>query len=53
MGYSPGGPSTIVVVSLYYEWPIYVSLLGNNLANLDGNKRLLAATSVFRVEPYQ
>ncbi len=53
MGYDPGGPQQIVAVSLYYEWPIYVSLLGNNLANLNGNKRLLAATSVFRVEPYK
>jgi Flp pilus assembly protein TadG len=53
MSYSPGGPGDIVVVSLYYQWPIYVSLLGNNLANLNGNKRLLAATSVFRVEPYK
>ena len=30
----PGGPGAIVVVPLYYQWPIYVSLLGNNLANL-------------------
>jgi Flp pilus assembly protein TadG len=43
----------IVVVSLYYQWPIYVSMLGNNLDNLNGGNRLLAATSVFRVEPYK
>lgn len=53
MTYSPGGPGDIVVVSLYYQWPIYVSMLGNNLANLNGGNRLLAATSVFRVEPYK
>jgi Flp pilus assembly protein TadG len=53
MAYSPGGPGDIVVVSLYYQWPIYVSLLGNSLANLNGGNRLLAATSVFRVEPYK
>ncbi len=53
MGYSPGEPGNIVVVSLYYQWPIYVSMMGNSLANLNGNKRLLAATSVFRVEPYK
>ena len=52
MAYTPGGPGCIVKVSLYYQWPIYVSLLGNNLANLNGNKRLLVATSVFRNEPY-
>ncbi len=53
MSYSPGTVGDIVVVSLYYQWPIYVSMLGNNLSNLGGNKRLLAATSVFRVEPYK
>ena len=51
--YTPGGPGSIVVVSLYYKWPIYVSLLSDNLQNLTGNYRLLAATNVFRNEPYQ
>ncbi|MCW5690752.1 MAG: pilus assembly protein [Pseudolabrys sp.] len=52
MDYTPGGPGCIVKVSLYYQWPVYVSLLGNNLSNLNGNKRLLVATAVFRNEPY-
>ncbi len=52
MTYTPGGPGCIVKVAIYYQWPIYVSLLGNNLSNLDGNKKLLVATSVFRNEPY-
>ena len=52
MAYTPGGPGDIVVVRLYYQWPITVSLLGDNLATLSGNKRLLIATSVFRNEPY-
>jgi Flp pilus assembly protein TadG len=47
-GYQPGGPGDIVVVRLYYEWPIYVSILHN----MSGNKRLLVATSAFRNEPY-
>jgi Flp pilus assembly protein TadG len=50
--YATGGPGCIVVVSLYYQWPIYVSMLGDNLSNLNGGKRLLAATAVFRNEPY-
>jgi len=50
--YSPGGPGCIVAVQLYYQWPIYVSLLGDNLSNLNGGYRLLVATSVFRNEPY-
>lgn len=53
MTYNPGGPGDITVVSLYYQWPITVSLLGDNLANLNGNNHLLMATSVFRVEPYK
>lgn len=51
--YNAGGPGDIVVVTLYYEWPIYVTLLGNHLDNLSDGKRLLVATSVFRNEPYQ
>lgn len=51
--YNPGGSGDIVVVTLYYEWPIYVTLLGNNLDNLNGSNRLLIATSVFRNEPYE
>src|ERR1051325_8196244 len=43
MAYTPGGPGEIVVVRLYYQWPITVSLLGDNLSTLNGNKRLLIA----------
>jgi Flp pilus assembly protein TadG len=52
MKYTPGGPGCIVAVSLYYQWPVFVSLLGDNLSNLSGGYRLLVATSVFRNEPY-
>ena len=51
--YVPGGPSCIVVVSLYYPWQVYVTMFSlNKLTNLNGNMRLLVATSVFRNEPY-
>jgi Flp pilus assembly protein TadG len=46
--YQPGGPGDIVVVRLFYQWPIFVSLL----ENMAGNKRLLIATAAFRNEPY-
>ena len=52
IGYALGGPGCIQVVSLYYKWPIYVSLLGDNLSNISGNYRLLAASAVFKNEPY-
>jgi Flp pilus assembly protein TadG len=53
MVYQPGNPGDVVVVSFYYQWPIYVSLLSNNLSNQSGKNRLLVATSVFRNEPYK
>jgi Flp pilus assembly protein TadG len=52
VAYSPGVQGSIVVVTLYYQWPIYVTLLGDKLSNLNGGSRLLVATSVFRNEPY-
>jgi len=52
-GYTPGGPGDIVVVKLMYQWPVYASLLGFNLGNMAGNKRLIMATAAFRNEPYQ
>ncbi|WP_439923474.1 TadE/TadG family type IV pilus assembly protein [Nitrobacter sp. JJSN] len=50
--YSPGGPGDIVVVRLFYQWPLFVTGLGYNLANLGGSKRLLSATAAFKNEPY-
>jgi hypothetical protein len=42
-----------VVVQLFYQWPIYVSLMNlGNLTNMSGNSRLLVATAAFRNEPY-
>jgi Flp pilus assembly protein TadG len=48
MSYQPGGAGDIVVVRLYYQWPIYVAML----QNMTGNKRLLIATAAFRNEPF-
>ena len=50
--YSAGTTGSIVVVQLYYQWPILVSLLNTSLADINGN-RLLVATAVFRNEPDQ
>jgi Flp pilus assembly protein TadG len=51
-GYQPGGPGNIVVVRLVYQWPVYVSLLGLNLSDAAGGKRLIMSTVAFRNEPY-
>ena len=52
LGYNPGGPGAIVVVRLYYKYPVYVDLFGFSLSTLTGGYNLLAATAVFKNEPY-
>lgn len=52
MSYSPGSAGDIVVVRLFYQWPLFVTGLGYNIANLTGSKRLLVATAAFKNEPY-
>jgi Flp pilus assembly protein TadG len=49
-GYALAGPGCIQVVTLYYQWPIYVAMLG--LSNLNGGSHLMTATAVFKNEPY-
>ena len=50
--YTPGNPGDVVVVRLFYQWPLVVTGLGWNSSNLFGNKRLLVGTAAFRNEPY-
>ena len=50
--YNPGGPGSVVIVQLFYQWPQIVTGLGYNITNLNGNYRLLCATAAFRNEPY-
>lgn len=52
MQYSPGTAGSIVVVKLFYQWPLFVTGLGYNIANLSGSKRLLVATAAFKNEPF-
>jgi Flp pilus assembly protein TadG len=51
----PLGSQATVVVRAFYQWPLFVTGLGYNIANLgrgtSNSKRLLAATAAFRVEP--
>jgi Flp pilus assembly protein TadG len=52
MNYSMGGPGDIVLMQVFYQWPVDLGPLGFNLSNMNGNNRLLIATAVFRNEPY-
>jgi Flp pilus assembly protein TadG len=51
----PLNSTATVVVRAFYQWPLYVTGLGYNIANLGRNtsdrRRLLAATAAFHVEP--
>jgi Flp pilus assembly protein TadG len=47
----PPGSVNTVVVRVFYQWPLFVTGLGYNIANLSGSQRLLAATAAFHVEP--
>ncbi len=50
----PQNSSNTVVVRAFYQWPLFVTQLGYNLANIGRNtsspKKLLAATTAFRVQ---
>jgi Flp pilus assembly protein TadG len=50
--YQPGCPGDIIVVRAMYQWPVYTALLGFDLTDMAGGKRLLMATAAFRNEPY-
>jgi Flp pilus assembly protein TadG len=52
LSFSLGGSCDIVVARLFYKWPLFVTGLGYNISNLNGNQRLLVATAAFRNEPY-
>lgn len=51
----PSNSPNLVVVRTFYQWPLFVTGLGYNLADIgrgtNNSKKLLTATSAFRVEP--
>jgi len=52
MGFNPGGPGDIVVVQVFYQWPIFVTLMNSSLTNMSNGTHLLVATAAFQNEPY-
>jgi Flp pilus assembly protein TadG len=52
MNFGTGGPGDVVLMQVFYQWPIVLGPLGFNLSNMSGNNRLLVGTAVFRNEPY-
>ena len=53
--YQSSNPGDTVVVRAFYQWPLFVTKLGYNIANIGRGTtspyRLLAATAAFHVEP--
>jgi Flp pilus assembly protein TadG len=49
--YQAGGPGTIQVLRVMYQWPVFPGPLNLNFANLSNGSYLMIATAVFRNEP--
>lgn len=51
--FNPGSGTQLVIVRAYYEWPLYATGFGLDLADVPGtNTRLLASVAAFRNEPF-
>jgi Flp pilus assembly protein TadG len=51
--FEAGGPTDIVLVRTYYQWPLFTPLLDRSLENMTGTgKRLITSAAVFRNEPF-
>lgn len=49
--FETGGPSTIVIVTAYYRWTMFMPLMNQALERLPGETLLTSATT-FQTEPY-
>jgi Flp pilus assembly protein TadG len=52
MGFDPGTPGDIVLVRVYYSYPLILPNMFGTVANLPDNHRLIQSSTVFRNEPY-
>ena len=50
--FDPGEEGDVVVVRVFYSYPVLLPIHGNTMANMAGSNRLLVASSVFRNEPF-
>jgi Flp pilus assembly protein TadG len=50
--YFPGGAGEVVVVRVFYTWPVLFDLYGFNLSNITNGRRLLGSVVAFRNEPF-
>lgn len=50
--YSLGNGSSIILVQVYYKWPVIVPFGGLGLSNLPDGRRVMGSATVFRNEPF-
>jgi Flp pilus assembly protein TadG len=50
--FNTGSACDVVLVRAFYRWPVFTPMLNFFLANMSGNKHLLATAAAFRNEPY-
>jgi Flp pilus assembly protein TadG len=50
--FNTGTAGSILVLRVFYQFPVFLGPLGLNLANLPNGTHLLMASSVFQVEPF-
>ncbi len=50
--FNTGAAGSVLVLRVFYQFPVLPVTFGLNLANLPNGRHLLMATSVFQVEPY-
>ena len=48
----PGGPLTINVLRVYYEWPVMTDFMTKLMSNLNNGRTLLFASATWQNEPF-
>jgi Flp pilus assembly protein TadG len=50
--YQTGGPGDIVLVRVFYAWPMLTPVFGEAVSNMNGGALLIQASAAFRNEPF-
>lgn len=51
--FEPGDAGDVVVVRVFYDWPLLGPGMINGLADMPGNRRLISSATAFRNEPFE
>jgi Flp pilus assembly protein TadG len=50
--WNPGVGGEIVVVRVFYRWPVLFNIMGFDMADIGGRQRLMTSVAAFRNEPF-